>query len=108
MYSEILTKEARNIAMKDQNMKNLTLDMKENELYFVGQHIWLNVQVFINPTVGHLPDDCIQTPRLSSLSFLIVRTSRNIPPLGGIFARSQSLICRGEFIVSFIYPKVDV
>ncbi|KAL3789256.1 hypothetical protein ACHAW5_001666 [Stephanodiscus triporus] len=59
VYSEILTKEARSVAMQDQNMKNLTLDMKENELYFVGQHIYLNVQVFINPMASHLPDDCV-------------------------------------------------
>ena len=54
MYSEILTKEARMIATRDQSLKNLTLAMKEDELYFVGQHIYLNVQVFINPMVSQL------------------------------------------------------
>ncbi len=58
MYSEILTKEARMIATRDQSLKNLTLDMKENELYFVGQHIYLNVQVFINPMVSQLSNYC--------------------------------------------------
>jgi len=81
--------------MQDQNMKNLTLDMKENELYFVGQHIYLNVQVLINPMVSHLPDDCMVPPRFPSLSFShSVHFAQH--PLGGIFARARSLICRGE------------
>lgn len=52
VYSDILTSEARSVAIRDQNLKNLTLDMNEDELYFVGQHIYLNVQVFINPMVS--------------------------------------------------------
>jgi hypothetical protein len=54
VYSDILTSEARSVAMRDQNLKNLTLDMKEDALYFVGQHIYLNVQVFINPMVSRI------------------------------------------------------
>ena len=79
MYSEILTKEARSVAMQDQNMKNLTLDMKENELYFVGQHIYLNVQVFINPMASHLPDDCVLRHDCLHCHFLIVCTSYDVP-----------------------------
>jgi len=56
IYSESLTKSVRSIAMKDQNRKDLTLDMKEGHLYFVGQHIYLNMQVFINPMVASLPE----------------------------------------------------
>jgi hypothetical protein len=51
VYSEILTNEAREVAMNDQGLKNLTLDMREDSLYYVGQHIWMNIQVFINPMV---------------------------------------------------------
>ncbi len=57
MYSEILTKEAKAVAVRDQSLKNLTLDMKVDELYFVGQHIYLNVQVFINPMVSRVVND---------------------------------------------------
>lgn len=56
VYSEFLTKKSRSIAMKDQQLKNLTLDMRDDHLYFVGQHIYLNVQVFINPMVASLPE----------------------------------------------------
>ena len=56
VYSEFLTKKSRSIAMKDQQLKNLTLDMRDDHLYFVGQHIYLNVQVFINPIVASLPE----------------------------------------------------
>ena len=55
LYSSHLTNLARTIAQKDSSLKNLTLDMKEENLYFVGQHIYLNVQVFINPLVAALP-----------------------------------------------------
>ena len=54
VYSDFLTTRSRSIAMKDQNLKNLTLDMKPDHLYFVGQHIYLNVQVFINPMVSEV------------------------------------------------------
>jgi len=30
--------------------------MRDDHLYFVGQHIYLNVQVFINPMVASLPE----------------------------------------------------
>ena len=53
-YSEILTNEAREVAMNDQGLKNLTLDMREDSLYYVGQHIWMNIQVFINPMVNSI------------------------------------------------------
>ena len=56
VYSEFLTKKSRSIALKDQQLKNLTLDMRDDHLYFVGQHIYLNVQVFINPMVASLPE----------------------------------------------------
>ncbi|KAL7530607.1 hypothetical protein ACHAXR_003590 [Thalassiosira sp. AJA248-18] len=56
VYSQHLTSTARNIATKDQSLKNMTLDMKPDHLYFVGQHIYLNVQVFINPMVASLPE----------------------------------------------------
>ena len=56
VYSEFLTKKSQSIAMKDQQLKNLTLDMRDDHLYFVGQHIYLNVQVFINPMVASLPE----------------------------------------------------
>jgi hypothetical protein len=52
VYSEILTMEARKVALNDQGLKNLTLDMKEDYLYYVGQHVYLNIQVFINPMVN--------------------------------------------------------
>jgi hypothetical protein len=45
VYSQSLTDEARTVAMKDQGRKDLTSDMTEDKLYFVGQHVWLSVQV---------------------------------------------------------------
>ena len=56
VYSDYMTKSVRSIAMLDQQLKNLTLDMKPDHLYFVGQHIYLNMQVFINPMVASLPE----------------------------------------------------
>lgn len=56
VYSEFLTKQARAVGMRDQRRKDLTLDMKEDTLYFVGQHIYLSMQVFINPMVASLPE----------------------------------------------------
>lgn len=56
VYSEHLTSTVRATAMKDQNRKDLTLDMNKENLYFVGQHIYLNAQVFINPMVASLPE----------------------------------------------------
>ena len=55
IYSAHLTDTARTIASKDQSLRNLTLDMTEDNLYFVGQHVYMNVQVFINPLVAALP-----------------------------------------------------
>eukprot|EP00584_Thalassiosira_punctigera_P007847 CAMPEP_0172533554 /NCGR_PEP_ID=MMETSP1067-20121228/6217_1 /TAXON_ID=265564 ORGANISM="Thalassiosira punctigera, Strain Tpunct2005C2" /NCGR_SAMPLE_ID=MMETSP1067 /ASSEMBLY_ACC=CAM_ASM_000444 /LENGTH=395 /DNA_ID=CAMNT_0013318207 /DNA_START=14 /DNA_END=1201 /DNA_ORIENTATION=+ len=55
VYSDYLTKSVRAQALQDQDRKDLTLDMKEDYLYFVGQHIYLNAQVFINPMVASLP-----------------------------------------------------
>ncbi len=45
VYSNSLTQEVRTVAQRDQGLKNLTLDMKPDLLYFVGQHIYLNMQV---------------------------------------------------------------
>jgi len=56
VYTEYLTKAFRAIAMTDQSRKDLTADMKEDHLYFVAQHIYLNAQVFINPMVASLPE----------------------------------------------------
>eukprot|EP00970_Alexandrium_tamarense_P009189 scaffold1813_cov185-Alexandrium_tamarense.AAC.4 len=56
VYSESLTQEARLVAIQDQNRRDLTLDMTNDKLYFVGQHVYLNVQVFINPMVASLPE----------------------------------------------------
>jgi len=56
VYSEHLTSTVRATAMKDSSRKDLTLDMKEENLYFVGQHIYMNAQVFINPMVASLPE----------------------------------------------------
>mmetsp|Transcript_12207 Transcript_12207/g.25755 ORF Transcript_12207/g.25755 Transcript_12207/m.25755 type:complete len:405 (-) Transcript_12207:113-1327(-) len=55
VYSNSLTQEVRSVAQRDQGLKNLTLDMKPDHLYYVGQHIYLNMQVFINPMVASLP-----------------------------------------------------
>ena len=52
VYSEGLTMASRKIASRDQGLKDLTLDMERDKLYFVAQHIVLNVQVFINPMVS--------------------------------------------------------
>jgi len=56
VYSEYLTGEMRSMAIKDQQRKDLTLDMKKDHLYFVGQHLYLSGQVFINPMVASLPE----------------------------------------------------
>lgn len=45
VYSNSLTQEVRSVAQRDQGLKNLTLDMKPDHLYYVGQHIYLNMQV---------------------------------------------------------------
>lgn len=45
VYSNALTIDARTMASKDQTLKNLTLDMEDDKLYFVAQHLYLNVQV---------------------------------------------------------------
>jgi len=55
VYSEHLTQKARLIAKEDQDRKDLTADMNDDHLYFVAQHIYLNIQVFINPMVSSLP-----------------------------------------------------
>ena len=65
VYSEFLTNSSRAIAEKDSGLKNLTLDMKPDYLYFVGQHIWMNIQVFINPMV--------RTNYLMRLSYLLCK-----------------------------------
>ena len=52
VYSDYLTKRVRAVAIQDQDRKDLTKDMRDDHLYFVGQHIYLNMQVFINPMVS--------------------------------------------------------
>ncbi|KAL7478980.1 hypothetical protein ACHAW6_004730 [Cyclotella cf. meneghiniana] len=55
VFSQSLTDEARAVAMKDSSRKDLTKHMREDYMYFVGQHLWLSLQVFINPMVASLP-----------------------------------------------------
>ncbi|KAL7551273.1 hypothetical protein ACHAWF_014477 [Thalassiosira exigua] len=55
VYSEYLTTQMREIANKDNHRKDLTSNMRPDHLYFVGQHLYLNLQVFINPMVASLP-----------------------------------------------------
>lgn len=87
VYSEFLTNEARKVALNDQDLKNLTLDMKEDSLYYVGQHIWMNIQVFINPMVN------VQVHRMLNIFFLIsLYTLLYTTTLGGIFTRACTLI----------------
>ena len=58
IYSDYLTQQARKIAVRDQHLKDLTLNMDQDHLYFVGQHIYLNIQVFINPMVSEEQSNC--------------------------------------------------
>jgi len=58
VYSEILTKEMKAKAKTDQNRVDLVKDMKTKNRanYYVGQHLWGSMQVFINPLVASLPE----------------------------------------------------
>ena len=56
-YSDILTRQIRSKKFwVDHNTLRLTRDMKEDRLYYVGQHLYLSGQVFINPMVASLPE----------------------------------------------------
>eukprot|EP00804_Cyclotella_cryptica_P019508 CCRYP_006663-RA/>CCRYP_006663-RA protein AED:0.15 eAED:0.15 QI:286/1/1/1/0.66/0.5/4/493/463 len=55
VYSQSMTDEARAMAMQDSSRRDLTRHMTEDYMYFVGQHLWLSLQVFINPMVASLP-----------------------------------------------------
>ncbi|KAL3796937.1 hypothetical protein HJC23_000690 [Cyclotella cryptica] len=50
-----MTDEARAMAMQDSSRRDLTRHMTEDYMYFVGQHLWLSLQVFINLMVASLP-----------------------------------------------------
>jgi hypothetical protein len=45
VYSETLTAEARSVARRDQSRTDLTSDMEKGKSYYVGQHLWLSLQV---------------------------------------------------------------
>ncbi|KAL3794771.1 hypothetical protein HJC23_012781 [Cyclotella cryptica] len=55
VFSQSMTDEARAMAMQDLSRRDLTRHMTEDYMYFVGQHLWLSLQVFINPMVASLP-----------------------------------------------------
>eukprot|EP00804_Cyclotella_cryptica_P001931 CCRYP_007358-RA/>CCRYP_007358-RA protein AED:0.21 eAED:0.22 QI:0/0/0/0.75/1/1/4/0/197 len=55
VFSQSMTDEARAMAMQDSSRRDLTRHMTEDYMYFVGQHLWLSLQVFINLMVASLP-----------------------------------------------------
>jgi hypothetical protein len=97
VYSEILTMEARKVALNDQGLKKLTLDMKEDYLYYVGQHVYLNMQVFINPMVNIFKcfSSALNTQNLHPSRLVYLCFVTNSP--GGIFTRACTLIFRSEY-----------
>ena len=88
VYSEDLTQWARQTALKDQGLKDLTSNMRQDHLYFVGQHLYLNAQAFINPLVASLPEHAHLFAEVSTPPARLQRVARPSTLVGG---RSLSL-----------------